>query len=379
MGGYLSARGGAGAGLSKRIEVAVAEAGIDMAAGVYLSLDDALDEALSVVEGDIDAMAVGDLADRCQTLIRLYELREELAESRVQRRLRTYARVQDALTRLRAAGSVDAIVQGAPRAICDAGGFDRSGIYRVAGSDMLAEAAFVRDDPETAQELLHFSRAHPGPLQDQILESEMVRRRVPLLVRDALNHPSTYKPMVEHYQTYCYVAAPIMPEGRVIGFIHADKGIQRPQDPDRVDEFDRDVLWAFAEGLGYAIERAHLIEQLRSQADEVASLMARTRAVVTDYLQSRVELASDPLEATAVTRTAAAMFAGPESTAEYNLSRREIEVLALVADGATNAQIATQLFITESTAKAHVGRILRKLGAGNRVEAATIYHKSRSE
>lgn len=370
--------GGADDGLSARIMSVVTEAGVEFGACGHTALDEALDEALSVVEGDIDAQAEGALAQRCQTLVRLFELREELAESRVKRRLRTYTRVQDALARLRAAGSVDAIVKGAPRAVCEAGGFDRSGIYRVAGSDMLAEAAFVRDDPEKARELLDFSRANPGPLQDQILESEMVRRRVPLLVRDALNHPSTYKPMVEHYQTHCYVAAPIMPEGRVIGFIHADKAIAHPQDPDGVDEFDRDVLWAFAEGLGYAIERAHLVEQLRGQADEVASLMARTRAVVTDYLQSRVEMVSDPLDATAAARTATAMFAGPESAAERNLSRREVEVLALVADGATNAQIAAQLFITESTAKAHVGRILRKLGVSNRVEAATSYHRSRN-
>jgi len=60
------------------------------------------------------------------------------------------------------------------------------------------------------------------------------------------------------------------------------------------------------------------------------------------------------------------------------LSPREREVLALIAEGATNGQIAARLVITQDTAKSHVKRILRKLGAGNRVEAAAIYLRARS-
>ena len=46
-------------------------------------------------------------------------------------------------------------------------------------------------------------------------------------------------------------------------------------------------------------------------------------------------------------------------------------MLALLAEGASNGQIAAQLVIADETAKTHVKRILRKLGATNRVEAAT--------
>ena len=60
------------------------------------------------------------------------------------------------------------------------------------------------------------------------------------------------------------------------------------------------------------------------------------------------------------------------------LTPREREVLALVAEGATNGQIAARLVITEDTAKSHVKRILRKLGAGNRVEVAAIYLRSQA-
>jgi DNA-binding CsgD family transcriptional regulator len=52
------------------------------------------------------------------------------------------------------------------------------------------------------------------------------------------------------------------------------------------------------------------------------------------------------------------------------LSRREREVLRLVAEGLTNAQIAARLYISPKTAEHHVGRILGKLGVRSRAEAA---------
>mgnify|MGYP000568315233 CR=1 FL=1 len=59
---------------------------------------------------------------------------------------------------------------------------------------------------------------------------------------------------------------------------------------------------------------------------------------------------------------------GPAS----NLTERELEVLALVVDGLSNAQIAEKLVVSLATAKFHVGSILSKLGAANRAEAVTI-------
>jgi DNA-binding NarL/FixJ family response regulator len=54
------------------------------------------------------------------------------------------------------------------------------------------------------------------------------------------------------------------------------------------------------------------------------------------------------------------------------LTRRESEVLGLVAAGLTNKEIAQTLFISEATAKVHVQHILRKLGAKTRAEAAAM-------
>ncbi|WP_037320231.1 ATP-binding protein [Amycolatopsis orientalis] len=60
----------------------------------------------------------------------------------------------------------------------------------------------------------------------------------------------------------------------------------------------------------------------------------------------------------------------------FGLTSRELDVLRLLADGLTNSQIAASLFISASTAGVHVSRILTKLGAGRRTEAAAIAHRA---
>jgi DNA-binding CsgD family transcriptional regulator/tetratricopeptide (TPR) repeat protein len=56
----------------------------------------------------------------------------------------------------------------------------------------------------------------------------------------------------------------------------------------------------------------------------------------------------------------------------FGLSRRELEVLALIARGRTNREIGDRLFISQKTVGVHVGNILSKLGVSGRVEAAAV-------
>jgi DNA-binding NarL/FixJ family response regulator len=50
-------------------------------------------------------------------------------------------------------------------------------------------------------------------------------------------------------------------------------------------------------------------------------------------------------------------------------------VLALIAQGATNRQIGTSLYMAEKTASVHVSRILAKLGVHTRTQAAAVAHR----
>jgi len=60
-----------------------------------------------------------------------------------------------------------------------------------------------------------------------------------------------------------------------------------------------------------------------------------------------------------------------EAAAFKDLSEREMEVLALVAEGKSNGEVAAELSLSEKTVRNHVSTILAKLGLTNRIEAAT--------
>ena len=99
----------------------------------------------------------------------------------------------------------------------------------------------------------------------------------------------------------------------------------------------------------------------------------------------RVAAAGDALLAPAVTKRVIERFAAdagaPASipphppTLAVDLTEREGEVLRLLADARSNAEIAAQLFIGEATVKTHVSNVLQKLGARDRVAAVVYAHR----
>ncbi|CAN5280744.1 helix-turn-helix transcriptional regulator [soil metagenome] len=120
----------------------------------------------------------------------------------------------------------------------------------------------------------------------------------------------------------------------------------------------------------------HRFELARSQARLAAVLRAagqpaESRVLLDSARTAARELGAKPLLArlgAAVERKARE----PVEQGQQALTARESEILALVAEGRSNGEIARQLFISTKTVSVHVSRILAKLGASGRTEAAAI-------
>ncbi len=159
-----------------------------------------------------------------------------------------------------------------------------------------------------------------------------------------------------------------------------------------VEEHRPDLLITELEGVNGELSGLALIERARASAPSVrsivlsmhqdaqkidAALVAGASAFVVKtahpedlasavrqafshsvYLAGRRNLASAPVQATA------------EIDDEPGLTRRELEILRLVAEGHSNAQLARMLWVTEQTVKFHLSNIYRKLDVANRTEAS---------
>jgi DNA-binding NarL/FixJ family response regulator len=96
----------------------------------------------------------------------------------------------------------------------------------------------------------------------------------------------------------------------------------------------------------------------------------------------RVVAAGDALLSPGVTRRLIAEFArmgaprGPSRDSLDGLTERECEVLALVARGLSNAEIAGRLVVAEQTIKTHVSRVLMKLGLRDRTQAVVLAYET---
>lgn len=247
---------------------------------------------------------------------------------------------------------------------CD---FDRAIAFAVVGDELVAQSVFFAGNQEWAARTLVVGQSPAGRprLGKFLLETDLLRRRTAARVTHAQQNPHTPRALVEETQTTSYIAAPIQCDGKVIGFLHADQHFKA----DEVDEVDCDVLSAFAIGVGLVLERQLLRRHVMRQRTQLTAFSREVSMMAEASAQVDLELAVR--SSTAGNGTMTDLFWDPK--VKDTLSIREREVIQLLVGGATNAMIARRLYISESTAKAHVHHILKKLGAANRAEAVAKF------
>jgi DNA-binding CsgD family transcriptional regulator len=308
------------------------------------------------------------VAANLELVYELTELGSELRARDLFERLDMLERIQESMQVLHECESTEELILTAPRELCRACGFSRAMISRIRGSSWVPELyeAVPGMDPDAGVFKAWVEQVEI-PLEHMLLETELVRRRMPALVSDALRDPRTFKEIVTRGHTSAYVVAPIIPAGRAIGFLHADRIGQDEQ----VTAEDRENIWTFAEHFGFVYHRAVLVERLASQRAQLHEAFVQAEQRFEDLRNAEIELGQS--EAGAPESSASALFLRTESRIDALLTRREREVLELITSGATNIRIAEQLVISEGTVKSHVKHILRKLRVGNRAEAVARY------
>lgn len=304
--------------------------------------------------------------------IRLHQMQVFLRDSLFNERTRAIMEVQRALRRLRSAQTLDQLVDRIPEEI-HGFGFRRALVSRIDDSRWVARAAFVESDPDLATTMVRAANVSPRQLTHVLPEAEMIRRRQSILIPDAQANPRIHPELKDVTRTEAYVAAPVMSGADAIGLLHADEAT----DSARVEDFHREVLGMFAEGIGYAVERTVLHDRLRTLRDQLQDHTARVNDIVDEFVDSdiRMNAGADTASTTSPPRSAS-VPAGEGDCTRSLLTHREQDVFRLMAVGHTNARIASSLVLSEGTVKSHVKHILRKLGAANRAEAVSRFYRS---
>jgi DNA-binding NarL/FixJ family response regulator len=127
------------------------------------------------------------------------------------------------------------------------------------------------------------------------------------------------------------------------------------------------VCREFKDRLGTAIPVFFVSADRTESSDRVAGFLVGAD----DYLVKPF----DPDEVVArVRRFVSPVARTTRSAQDWNLTKREREVLDLLAEGRTEQEIAEQLFITPKTVATHIQRVLRKLEVHSRTQAVALVH-----
>ena len=268
-----------------------------------------------------------------------------------------------ALASLRSVSSNSELADRIPVELCGAG-FGRVLFSLIRHNVWLVRSAHATGDEAMISALLEAGRAHPRRLACPLPESAMIQAKTPILVEHPQSDPRVNTNLVDVVKPDVYIAAPVYVWQAPVALLHADA----PTEFGDVGPEDRDLLGVFAEGLGAIMERNIVMDKLRAvrstAAEHLRAVDSLTGLSDDEYRGEMAEVPEAPRAAHRINDLA--------GVAEQ-LTRRELQVLNLLASGKTNAQIAGRLFISEGTVKSHLRRIMDKLDASNRTDAVARY------
>lgn len=246
-------------------------------------------------------------------------------------------RMNAALGRLRSVETVQEFIDQVPVEVVNLG-YVRSLYSSAESMQWIARSAHSTQGPE--ESLLLLEAGQQDPLRDihDLYEAEMVRERQPILRHGIRKSRRVHPEIIKVTESDSYVASPLMLGGQVRAFVSVDVNAESGT----VDAFDMELMGLFTTGAAIALDRLGGPRHLSS-------------VVGAEWANGAGSGRGDGMPS--------------------DLTRRELEILGLVAEGLSNAAIAQRLVISEGTAKTHVKNILRKLGASNRTQAAAFLRR----
>jgi DNA-binding NarL/FixJ family response regulator len=262
--------------------------------------------------------------------------------------------------RLHGCESIPELLGRASEAAAEWCGFSRALILSVEEDVLSATGLGAMADART-DELRRRILANPVALRPGSAESELIRTAEG--GRSGGGQPASSLQASLGLEAFALGA--VMPEGRVLALLVLDRS-----EP-AVDASDRAAVELFAHLIALAIERLFLRSRMSELALELRHLTASAQAVMKEALESPVALPTDygsgPVFPTA--------YPAPETSDQLRglLTPRELQIAGQMVAGRSNREIAGELHLSPETVKGYVARVLRKLGASNRVDAVSRY------
>lgn len=274
-------------------------------------------------------------------------------------RLSRFGQLGEARTRLAACESPETLFAVGADLARERCAVDRGLIARVSGRCLTAVASSSLADAESDRMRRQLA-AGPVAIDRAAPEGIVVRHGLTAAGSDG---PA---PLAELLGLRCYLIAPITLGGSVLAVLILDRDHVPP------DAIDVALASAYADAIAVSLERHLLRIRVAQVESELRHLTVSAQALMTEVANApltipagRGDLAPSP------TLLGVVPVRGAATTTL--LTEREIAIASQLADGRSNREIAAHLFLAPATVKGHVARILRKLDAANRAEAAAKY------